>query len=126
MKKLESTLLFLLMAGVAVLIASPVGERFMLPCPLNRLTGLQCPFCGGQRMLRHILHFEISEAFKCNPVLFCLLPFVVVWCLCIISPKFANFCRRFNITEVLGKKILLLLLLIIILWGVIRNVNFFY
>ncbi|MDO5525919.1 MAG: DUF2752 domain-containing protein [Prevotella sp.] len=38
-----------------------------LKCPLHQITGLQCPLCGTQRAVHHLLHLRIGRAFTCNP-----------------------------------------------------------
>ena len=51
----------------------------MLPCPFHLLTGLNCPFCGGQRMMEALLHGELINAFWLNPALAVALPIIGVW-----------------------------------------------
>ncbi|MCR4994724.1 MAG: DUF2752 domain-containing protein [Bacteroidales bacterium] len=51
----------------------------MLPCPFHLITGLDCPFCGGQRMLVALFHGQWSEAFWMNPGLAIGLPLVGLW-----------------------------------------------
>lgn len=51
----------------------------MLSCPLHLLTGLNCPFCGAQRMILALLHGRFIEAFWLNPGLAIGLPAVVAW-----------------------------------------------
>ena len=42
--------------------------------PFERLTGLSCPGCGISGLLLHLLGGDVTGAFWCNPVTFCLLP----------------------------------------------------
>ncbi|WP_243789416.1 DUF2752 domain-containing protein [Saccharopolyspora gloriosae] len=37
-----------------------------LPCPLLFLTGLDCPFCGGSRMIGALLHGDLALAADLN------------------------------------------------------------
>lgn len=46
-------------------------------CPSKTFFGLNCPGCGSQRMIHHLLHFNLSQAFRYNPLLFITLPFVL-------------------------------------------------
>ena len=46
-------------------------------CYFHLLTGLQCPGCGLQRMLNHLLHGEMAEAFRSNAFVLCALPFII-------------------------------------------------
>lgn len=47
-------------------------------CPLNYLTGLQCPGCGAQRMAYHLLHGEWAAAYGSNALLLLALPYSVL------------------------------------------------
>ena len=46
-------------------------------CPSKTFFGLNCPGCGSQRMIHHLLHFDLGQAFRYNPLLFITLPFVL-------------------------------------------------
>lgn len=43
-------------------------------CPLNRITGLLCPFCGATRMCVSLLSLDLSSAFYYNAAVMLLLP----------------------------------------------------
>ncbi|MEV6206023.1 DUF2752 domain-containing protein [Kitasatospora sp. NPDC051914] len=52
----------------------------LLPfCPWRRLTGLQCPGCGGTRMAYDLLHGDLLAAWHDNAALLLALPFVATW-----------------------------------------------
>lgn len=53
--------------------------QHMLPCPLHFLTGLNCPFCGAQRMIVALAHGQLAEAFWLNPGLAIGAPLVAAW-----------------------------------------------
>ncbi len=49
-------------------------------CPTKLVTGLDCPACGGLRMVRALLHGQWSTALRANAFLLLALPLaVVVW-----------------------------------------------
>lgn len=50
-----------------------------LPCFINKTTGLFCPGCGITRMLFALLRLEIKEAFFYNPLIFIMLPFIIIY-----------------------------------------------
>jgi len=90
----------------------------LLPCPFHSITGLDCPFCGGQRMLIELMHGNILEAFSLNPVLFCLLPYIVVYAISGITKggresKIFRWCSQ--------NKVVFTVIGIFVLWGIIRN-----
>jgi hypothetical protein len=72
----------LALAGCAYLAThDPNDPSVLMPqCPTKWLTGLDCPFCGGLRMVRSLLTGHFSAAVHDNVVLLTLLPFVgYVW-----------------------------------------------
>lgn len=91
----------------------------MLPCPFHVLTGYDCPFCGGQRMLIALLHGDIVAAFCFNPVLFCLLPYFFL----VTAGAFSKKTRKWNLTELCySNKAIFAVIGICIVWGVVRNI----
>ena len=45
-------------------------KDYMLPCLNKLLFGIDCPGCGIQRSLAHIIHGEFIEAFKMYPAIY--------------------------------------------------------
>lgn len=78
-----------------------------LKCPLHWLTGLQCPLCGMQRAVHHLLHLRFARAFACNPWLVVIGLYAVVYAT-----------GRWR-----SKRALLTMLALTMAWGVIRNIN---
>lgn len=50
-------------------------------CPILGLTGLYCPGCGGQRMLRSLVHGDAVGAFGYNPYLMIAGPLLALYVL---------------------------------------------
>lgn len=48
------------------------------PCPFHSLTGLQCPGCGSQRAVHHLLNFDLVSAFHQNALLVLSIPYVLL------------------------------------------------
>ncbi len=44
-------------------------------CPIYHLTGYECPGCGSQRALYHLLHLDFRTAWSHNPFLFIATPY---------------------------------------------------
>ncbi len=75
----------LLLAGVALLgcgylaLNDPNNPQALMPeCPTKMLTGLDCPFCGGLRMVRSLLTGHWTAAAHDNLLLLACLPVVLV------------------------------------------------
>lgn len=79
----------------------------MLPCPFHLLTGFDCPFCGGQRMIVALLHGQWSEAFWLNPGLAIGAPLIGAW---------------WAWKRELSSTAAFVILCIALLWGVVRNI----
>ena len=56
---------------------NPIEHSFFLSCPLRYATGLECPGCGSQRAIHHLLHGDLKTAFGLNPFLILSLPLII-------------------------------------------------
>lgn len=69
----------LALAGGAVLFFfDPARHGFYPTCVFHRVTGLNCPGCGGLRALHQLAHGHVAEAFRLNALFVLLLP-VLGW-----------------------------------------------
>lgn len=71
--------LWLLLAIGLLVVYFPLNpEHHLFPkCPFFWLTGWKCPGCGSQRALHHLLHGNVLEAFRVNPLFVLSLPYVL-------------------------------------------------
>lgn len=109
----------LAMAGCAYLAThDPNDPRVLMPeCPTKMLTGLDCPACGGLRMVRALLTGHWSAAVHDNVVLLACLPFVAyVWVRWVVAGLTGR-SYSFTISRRGGYAILGVALL----WMVVRN-----
>lgn len=66
-----------LLAVAAVMFwFNPAEGGFYPRCALHTLTGLHCPGCGGLRATHQLLHGNMAEAFRLNPLWIIIAPFV--------------------------------------------------
>lgn len=75
-------------------------EDYMLPCVNKKFFGIDCPGCGVQRSLIHVIKGEFIEAFHMYPAIFTL----------IILGVFMILNKRFKFK--FGKKIILTLAIV--------------
>lgn len=110
-----------LLLGILLLclLALPVGEQWMLPCLFHKFTGWDCPLCGGQRMVRALLHADLPAAFAYNPFLLCSLPLFAIWLLRYIKPSLIK--NNPFLSKLCSDRIFFLYLFVALLWGIIRN-----
>ncbi|BBY83846.1 DUF2752 domain-containing protein [Mycolicibacterium pulveris] len=63
-------------------LADPHRPGFFFPaCPFKVLTGLDCPGCGGLRMVHDLLHVDLAAAVVDNVYLLVGLPLLLIWAL---------------------------------------------
>ena len=61
-------------------LRDPHASGFGFPtCPFHLLTGLNCPGCGGLRMMHDLLNGDISAAVVDNVFLLVSLPLLALW-----------------------------------------------
>lgn len=48
-------------------------EDYMLPCVNKKIFGIECPGCGMQRSIAHLLRGEFTEAFHMYPAIYTLI-----------------------------------------------------
>lgn len=57
----------------------PAHTPYYPRCPLNTLLHIQCPGCGTQRAIHHLLHLHPLQAHRANPLLLTLyLPIILL------------------------------------------------
>lgn len=105
---------------ILLLLAMPIDEKWLLPCPLHQFTGMDCPFCGGQRMIRALLHADFAAAFSYNPFLMCSLPLFAIWIAHYLFPLQIH--RVHCLSKICTGRTFFLYLLAALLWGLIRNI----
>ena len=117
------TRLFFLVLVLAVLamlyFGAPGSESWWLKCPMFQMTGWQCPLCGLQRGVHAFLHGDLLAAWRYNPALWLLLPYLSVWLLGSCSERVA---RSRVYSWCTSSRIVLAVLSLLCIWGVARNV----
>lgn len=115
--KVIKTLLMILAVGIAYgLFVMYTG--FGIPCPVNMITGYQCPGCGVSRMCMALLKLDVNSAYHYNKVLFLLLPIL----LAVFSYQTYRYIRYDDVklTKV-QSAILYIALALLVIWGIMRN-----
>ena len=69
-----------LVAGCAVLyFFNPAAHGFFPVCMFHRVTGLNCPGCGGLRAVHQLLHGYLATAFRLNPLFVVAIPVGIIF-----------------------------------------------
>jgi hypothetical protein len=99
----------------------PRGQFFYPQCWMYRMTGFQCPGCGGLRATHALLNGDIAAAWKLNPLVVGLAP-VAGWFAMIAALRWWRgitlpnpFGHRYAIAVFIG---------LLVGFGIGRNLNF--
>ena len=101
-----------------------VGEKlnFYIPCPIKFLTGFYCPGCGITRMILSILKGDLYQAFRYNPLVFILMPFIIFYFLEINISKIYN---KSSICKKIPDYVFYIIIVILVVYGILRNIDIF-
>ena len=91
-------------------------------CFFNHLTGLLCPGCGTTRLLKSLFKLEIKKAFRYNPLVFILIPFLLIYFINRIIFLFEN---KSFIPKKVNDIFWNVTLIITIGFGILRNIPIF-
>ena len=116
-------LVFVIIAGIFIYAHfNPEDYRFFPKCPVYMLTGYQCPGCGSQRAFYHLIHGNFATAFRYNPLMPALVPYIFsgIYLEYIANKANPGIAR---LREILfGKWAILLMAIVIVLFTILRNV----
>lgn len=110
----------IVLAGAALFyfLFDPLSSPFMPQCAFRHFTGLSCPGCGSQRVVHHLLHGEVAEAFHANALLVIILPLLIfmLWLETQRKRRQDLYRRFYSLPMIIGWA------MVLIGWGVARNV----
>ena len=100
----------LIFVGISILVllcfVNPEEAIWMPKCIFRSFTGLECPACGSQRAVYHLLHFRFLKAIHYNFFLLISIPY--------LFGKIKNFVYHPVTVNVF--------LILLISWWILRNV----
>jgi len=107
--------------GLLVLFLFDPAQHALYPmCVFKKVTGYDCPGCGGLRAMHHLLRGDLIGAFQLNAMVIIALPLTLVW----LAIRRFNRDRRRSPS---GKQILWMVWSIalgLVLFGIVRNLPF--
>ena len=120
-EKIEKSKKILLVTIILSTIYLYLNKRFSfyVPCIFHKITHLYCPGCGITRMIISILKLNFYQAFRYNPLMFILTPFLIIYEIIYYINWLQD--KYFKIS----KKIWYILLIITIIYTILRNINSF-
>lgn len=94
--------------------------NFNISCIFHEITGFYCPGCEITRMFFSLIQLDFYQAFRYNPLTFCLLVLYLLYSLIyFITYKIYNYKITIN------PKWYYLILIIVIVFGILRNMSAF-
>ncbi len=97
---------------------NPAEHMFFPACMFHRVTGLNCPGCGGLRATHQLLHGHLAAAFRLNPLFVVAIPAGIIfllWNVLMKSPE-----NKFSFRPAW----LWIGLAVVVAFGVARNLPF--
>lgn len=115
--------LFIILLIIAVLYLfyrlDPESYVIFPKCPFLVATGLECPGCGTQRAVHHLLHLNIGKALKYNAFMVFAVPYVLLG---VYTEYLGGKKRHPRIQRIFfGRWSALVVLVIILSFWIIRN-----
>ena len=95
-----------------------------IPCIFHRITRLYCPGCGMTRAIFSLLNLDIKQAIRNNILVVIVIPFIIIYIINYIY-IWINDLKK-DPSKIFPKYIWYSLLIITILFGIIRNIKYFY
>ena len=111
----------ILLAGTLFLYYHNPKDGLGLVCPIYTLTGYYCPGCGAGRACYAILHMQFYQAFRYNPLLVLILPWLILYYLiCWIQWLI---CGREKLSVNIPLWIPMTVLIMMLIYGIVRNIS---
>ena len=104
--------------GLCLYLGHPAEYAWLPSCPFRAWTELLCPGCGTLRATHYFLNGQFSTAFRFQPLLFSLLPILVL----LAGKVLYENLRNISITLPLESQFYWLILVVIGLFFVLRNI----
>ncbi len=126
-RKIILTAGILALAAVALLYANynPAGNPWFPKCPFRLLTGFDCPGCGSQRALHHLLHFDFRAAATDNILLIAAIPYIgLAYILDMMKPAADSRAGKLQ-SRLYGHMAIWIVFSIIIAFWILRNIPAF-
>jgi hypothetical protein len=111
----------LIILALVYFFYDPASVSLFPRCPFNLLTGLECPGCGSQRAIHHLLNLELFAAFRANALVVISIPYILIGIYFGLADNVSERMVRLRIM-LFGTRAIYVVLVIIITFWIVRNV----
>lgn len=121
----KNNVLFLVITISVILVIiygklNPENSHFFPKCPFKTITGYECPGCGSQRAVHHLLNLNIGSAIQANALLIFSIPYILLLFFAeLLKYKSKFFTHLYKM--LFSTKAIWTVLVIIIFWWFARN-----
>lgn len=113
--------LLILLAGTLFLYYHNPEGGLKLACPIRFFTGYYCPGCGAGRACYALLHRQLYQAFRYNPLLVIVLPWLIMY-YAVCGIQWLIYGKE-NVSIHIPERIPVVILVIFLIYGVVRNIE---
>lgn len=117
MKKIYKLLILLFIFIGYFIFGKITGLYFK--CFIYELTGYHCPGCGITRMFFSLFRLDIYQAFRYNPLVFIMLPFILFF---YFEKIYSIYKNKKALVDKVPNIIWYIVIFITLLYGVLRNI----
>lgn len=117
-KRLIIVIGLIILAILAIIILVWQSKTIGYVCPTKRYLDIECPGCGGTRMVLSILQGDIYQAFRYNPFIMITMPIMFL----IAIQQMVLFIIRGTFSSWLDK-VLITYAITLFMFGIIRNIS---
>lgn len=124
-KKIIKLIIITIISISFLLLYKYLYEKYSIgiPCIFHKITKLYCPGCGITRAIFYLMKLDIKKSLQCNILLYILSPFLLIYTYNYIK-IWLNETKK-DPSKIISKKIWYSLLLITLLFGIVRNIEYF-
>ncbi|MDR0973187.1 MAG: DUF2752 domain-containing protein [Prevotellaceae bacterium] len=100
----------------------PMRHTWFPKCPFKSLTGYDCPGCGSQRAIHHLLNGHLVDAFRSNALMVLAIPYVLLALVFEFIKKPSELLLVWR-KRLYGQHAIAILLVVILMFWLLRNMG---
>lgn len=118
---MKKKLILILLGLIILLLYLIIGSKFhiFIECPIYKHFHVYCPGCGLTRMLLSILKLDLYQAFRYNPLVFIMTPFIIFFA---VEKMYSEYKNKKSIYKSVPNYIWYVVIVILIVYAVLRNI----